>query len=662
MIETRLFIRLAAAAALLVACTGEDTTPPVVRLVAPQTLDTCRAVTLVKAVATDEGGVASAWLLVDGRLLATDSGGRADTFEFDWDTRTLVPGTWHELACVATDRARNADTSPSARVLVDPAAGTRHRGTVAADQTWLPSGNPHIVEGDLRVEARLVIAPGTVVLLAADAAIIVGAGAPGSLRADGTADSIVLFSAASATPEPGSWRAVEFRPLAVLDSNRLRHCVIEFGGAGGRGMVYCESSRIAVEVCSLSGSLGSGIVVSGGRFARFDTNAVTACGSLPLRLSPDCVSSLAPGSRLRGNAVDGIGILGGTLVDSTIWSAFDLPYWVLNTVSVAGPSEPVLTIASACTLLFTDSARLRIGVGGPGGLRADGAFGRITFGPAGAGWPGIEFWEYCLPYAVVMRNCLVDRAGAGSSAGLFVYDSRILLEGTAVRNSASVGVYCVNSGFTLFQDDTVTGSAACPLRIDAGQVASLGTGNSLTGNGHDCIEVVPEPITADARWRDHGIPYSVLGDIDVGSPAIPRLVIDPGAELRFADNAGLRVGRTEPGSLVAVGTPDSITFTSGNPRPGAWRGIELHPQSGRACTLDHCRLLYGGGGGPGIVLINTCVPTIQANEVAWSANYCLALFTTVLDPDVLRATNWLHDWNEDYDDILFEPGLPTTRR
>jgi hypothetical protein len=256
-----------------------------------------------------------------------------------------------------------------------------------------------------------------------------------------------------------------------------------------------------------------------------------------------------------------------------------------------------------------------------------------------------------------MRNCVVDRAGAGSAAGLFLYHARLLLSATAIRSSAAIGVYCIGSGFTLFQDDTITGSAACPLRLDAAEVTSLGTGNVLTGNGVDCIEVVAGPVTTDARWRDQGVPYYVQGDIEVGSPSIPRLVIESGAELRFAENSGLRVGRTEPGALVAVGTPDSITFTAQNGQPGGWRGIEFHPQTGRACTLDHCRLLNGGAGGPGIVLVNTCIPTIQANEIGWSANYCVALFTTILDPDVLRATNWLHDWDEDYDDILYEPGV-----
>ncbi len=360
-------------------------------------------------------------------------------------------------------------------------------------------------------------------------------------------------------------------------------------------------------------------------------------------------------NHLRGNGFNAVGVLGSVIADSVTWPINDLPYLVLGTLTVAGSRSPVLTIASGCTVYFTDTARLRIGVGHSGGFRADGG-GRTYFGPSRSQWPGIEVWEYAIPYGVVLRNCVIDRAGYGTAAALFVSKSSILLASTVIRNSASVGVWCVDAGFTLFQDDTITGCVRCPLRIDAAKVASLGHGNYLVGNGSDMIEVVPGEITSDAVWRNQGVPYRVLGSIEVGSPQVPKLRIGSGVELRFAENAALRVGRSNPGALVAVGLPDSVTMTAESSRRGGWRGIELHTLSGRACTLDHCRLLNGGGGGPGILMVNGCVPLIQFNEIAYSTNYCIALFSTTLDPDVLRSTNFLHDWNEeDYDDILYEP-------
>ena len=56
-----------------------------------------------------------------------------------------------------------------------------------------------------------------------------------------------------------------------------------------------------------------------------------------------------------------------------------MPWYVLDDVTVAGTGNPVLTIAPACSLYFADSARLRVGLGLPGTLVADGAGGTIVF-------------------------------------------------------------------------------------------------------------------------------------------------------------------------------------------------------------------------------------------------------------------------------------------
>lgn len=636
-------------------CTEQDTTPPYVRIVWPGENETCRAATIVRVVATDAGGVAAVELLVDGSQQAVDYAGRFDTFELSWDTRRYMPGSLHSLTAVATDHAGNSATSPAVGVVIDPAAGTRHRGRIVEDEFWRAYDSPHIIEGILRVDARVRLEPGVVVLFLADAAIVVGSGAPAAFRAVGKADSLICFTSASATPAPGDWRAIELRSLARLDSNSLVRCIIEMGGGDGRGLVYCESSSVIISDCSLRYSGSHGVVLMGGRLERFANNRIGHCDRLPLCVDPVGVAHLnITGNQLRNNGYDAIGILGSVIADSATWPVNDLPYLVLNTLTISGTRAPVLTVAAGCTVLFADSARLRIGVGQKGGFKADGS-SRTFLGPSRTQWPGIEVWEHAMPYGVFFRNCVIDRAGFGTAAALFIHKSSVLLAGAVIRNSASVGVWCVDAGFTLFQDDTITGAALCPLRIDAAKVASLGTGNYLAGNGSDRIEVVATEIVTDAVWRNQGVPYSILGDIEVGSPQVPRLLIESGAELRFAENAALRVGRLNPGALVAVGLPDSITLTAESGRPGGWRGIELHPLSARACTLDHCRLFNGGGGGPGILMVNGCVPLIRSNEIAYSTNYCVALFSTTLDPDVIRRTNFLHDWNEDYDDILYEP-------
>ncbi|MEO0073692.1 MAG: Ig-like domain-containing protein, partial [candidate division WOR-3 bacterium] len=208
----RCSVLLTSAILVLAGCTDHDVFPPSVRIVWPENGDTCRATTTVKVVAVDDAGVAAVELVVDGIRLATDSLGRDDTFDFHWDTRRHLPGSVHSLAASASDRSGNIATSSVVHVVIDPAAGTRHRGRIGEDETWRAQDSPHIVEGTLRVDARLRLEPGVVVLLLADASIVVGSGGSAAFQAVGAADSFIYFSSASTNPAPGDWCAIEFRP------------------------------------------------------------------------------------------------------------------------------------------------------------------------------------------------------------------------------------------------------------------------------------------------------------------------------------------------------------------------------------------------------------------------------------------------------------------
>lgn len=642
-------------ALLLFACPGPDTTPPQVSILVPNPEDTVRAVTGVKARATDNRGVAEVRLFVDGRYAAGSSTPVADTFTIAWNTSSEIPGAIRELRCVALDLAGNADTSAPVPVVIDPDAGTVHRGTIAADETWSPADNPHVVATDLAVEATLTILPGVTVLFRPGCAMLVGTHHPAALVAAGRPDSAIYFGTTTVPPAPGSWRAVEFRPRSRADANRLSLCRLEHGG-GDRGMVYCESTAVRVEACTLNSARGAGIVVRGGRLASFRNNAIRGCGTFPLQFTPDCAGTLTAGNDLRGNGLDAVAITTGTVTDDASWPDVGLPYLLLGTVAVAGVFGPVLTVSPGCSLLFADSAALRIGIGQPGALHADGNTGTVVFAGAGdAGWPGIEFWENTRSERTILNNCLIDGAGRDNSAALFCYRAGINLSGSRIRASRSAGLYLAGAGFGAFQNNTITGCQSYPVRTEAALVGSLGAGNSLNGNSVDAIEVAGGTISADAVWQDHGVPYLIRGNLDVGSALAPRLTLVSGVELRFAEGGALRVGQSHAGALIASGAPDSITFTATTARPGAWRGIEFHQLSGRNSVLSRCRVVYAGGNGPGEIYTNNCQPRITNCEIGWSANYCVALFGASVDPDSLREQNWLHDWNENYDDIYYEP-------
>jgi hypothetical protein len=368
-------------------------------------------------------------------------------------------------------------------------------------------------------------------------------------------------------------------------------------------------------------------------------------------LAPGLVSALGVGNTLTANGRDAIELTGGTVAATDTWPDFGVPYCITATVTVADTSNPLLTIAPGCSLLFGDSAALRVGVGQPGGLRADGTYGRIVFtslaaSPGPGNWRGLEFWEKTDPVRTILNYCRVEGAGAGSIAALLIDRAPITITNTRIADCSANGIYCDNTGFTRFENDTITACAGFPLHIAAQHVSTIGNGNSFTGNtNHDGIEVIDGTITGNAQYRRQDVPYLVRGTIEVGSAFEPTLIIESGVVLQFDSGAALTIGATAPARLQAIGYPDTITLTAATSQPGQWGGLRLERYASSASRLERCRLLYGGGANRGILYIDSCLPTITNNEIAFSSNWCIYLADsdTMLNPDTLRRYNWLHD-------------------
>lgn len=638
---------LGIAAVVLLACPGPDRVAPTVSIVEPAPGDTVQGTVSVRVHATDNRGVTEVRLLVDGEPAAVASEGRRDTFLLSWNSATLALDTLHTLACVGLDAAENSDTSEPVVVFVR--SGARHQGAVLADEVWEARDNPHVVGGELVVRARLTLAAGVVVRMSVGSGFSVGAG--GVLQALGASDSRVVVSSAGRSPGPGDWQGIVFIG-AGPDSNVLRHCVLSHGGGNGHGLLWCRGVPVAVESCSLLASSSNGLVLEGCSLSVFSGNHFGGCARFPVFAEPEFAGTVGANNTWVGNGYDGIGVAGGTVSRSTDWRYSNAPFYVTGTIDVAGPARPVFRIASGCSLLFADSARVRVGVGQPGVLVVEGAGSPVVFSgfPGELYWPGIEFWPETDPGLTSLRRCVVERAGAGGIAAVTCY-AQVALCSVEVRRSAAAGIACRGVGFSSFSGNVVTDSCAgYPLSIEAEYVGSLGSGNRLAGNSVDSVEVLGGSVGSNARWQDQGVPYLVKGRVYVGSKTRPivTLTIDPGVTLAFLPDAGLTVGDADHknGAISATGVPDSIVFTGARAEPGAWRGVELLSLS-LPSVIDHCRILYGGGAGLGILLVSGeyNAPQVTNNEIAYSPNYCIALIEDPpLDPDSLRLTNWLHDW------------------
>lgn len=636
---------------LLVGCPGEDITPPEVTIIAPADGDTLAGPTTIRARATDNRKVARVEFLVDEVRIGIDTVPAGQEFECAW-LGVMRPGSTHTLTCSATDEAGNRSSSPAITVYISSAAGTHHSGTIEAPETWTAAASPHVVDSDLYVEAILTLEPGAVVLVADGATIAVGTRSPAGIVARGRADSIITFSALNPAPGPNAWNGIQFRANTILGGSLLRHCVVEYGGGGG-SLVRCEAGGIDVDSSEFRSSSGSGVSASGNGLGSLSHSAFSACARFPVSITPGLVSALGTGNTFIDNNRNAFEVPGGTVVATDTWPNLGFPYAITATVTVADSTNPLLYLAPGCSLLFADSATLRVGLGKPGGLRADGTYGRVVFGPLAAGpgqWRGLEFWEKTDPIRTILNFCTIEGAGASNSAAITCY-SEVLIANTKIAGNAATGIYCQNTGFARFENDTITGCGGFPLHIAAEYVGTVGNGNSFTGNAHDAIEVAGGTIASNAQYRWQDVPYDVLETIEVGSALEPTLLIENGVELEFEPRAALAIGRTARASLQA----DSVTFTGATAQPGAWDGLELHRYTTNTSRVERCRLLYGGGASFGIVFIDSCIPVLTGNEIAFSSNYCVFMQNTDLDPDSVRSENWLHDWNPDFEDIYYAP-------
>jgi hypothetical protein len=635
----------------LAGCPGEDITPPEVNIIAPADGDTLVSATTIRARATDNKRVARVDFYVDGVRIGIDSTPTGKVFECAW-LGVMRPGATDTLTCKATDAAGNRGSSPAIVVHISSAAGTHHSGTISTAETWTAAASPHVIDADLYIEATLTLEPGTAVLAADNATIAVGTRSAAAIVARGRADSVITFRALNLTPTPGAWNGIQFRANTTPGASVLRHCVVEYAGSGG-ALVQCEAGRVAIDSSEFRSSSGSGVSASGTGLGSLSSSTFSSCARFPVSVSPGLVSALGTGNTMNGNFRNAFEIPGGTVTATDTWSNLGFPYAITAAVTVADTTNPLLYVAAGCSLLFADSAKLRVGLGKPGALRVDGTYGRVVFaslaGTPGT-WRGLEFWERTDPIRTILNYCTIENAGAGNSPAITCYKAEVLLANMRIADNAGAGIYCQNTGFARFENDTITGCAGFPLRIAAEYVNTIGNGNSFTGNARDAIEITGGVITGNAQYRLQDVPYLVRQTIDVGSSLDPALIIENGVEMQFDSGAALAIGRNARASLQA----DSVTLTGTAPRPGAWNGLELHHYALSTSRVERCRLLYGGGANHGILYVDSCLPTITDNEIAWSSNCCIYLVDreTVLDPDTLRYYNSLHDWAPGDTDII----------
>jgi hypothetical protein len=325
-----------------------------------------------------------------------------------------------------------------------------------------------------------------------------------------------------------------------------------------------------------------------------------------------------------------------------------------------------LTIEPGCVVKF-DNFGLNIGALDSGGLTAVGtASAPILFtsnqaAPAPGDWTGIFVGADVLP-GTRLSYCTIEYAGFHGFEGAAItmggggkVDE---ISNCTIQQSGMYGVFCREyAGFNAFRDNVVTANQGYALRVDAGLAELLDQGNTLTGNDSAGVELYGR-LSTSATWPDLGVPY-VIKDVSVGdSTNNPVLTIESGAEVRFKDIGGLRVGKVGanlPARIVA----DGISFTSAAqaPSPGDFYGVNVYGSLIGESEFRGCDFSYGGQGGGGLLSVVKCDPVITGCDFGYSEGWGI-IFQTAQVPDTvaLRQVNTFH--NNVLGDIKWMPAFP----
>jgi len=439
----------------IVACDVADTEAPAVSIVFPANSATVnKGDIVIKAVATDNKSVSKVEFSIGGALMGTDNAGASDTFQYTWtDTAAQVVGHSYELVAKAYDAADNSKSSSAITITIAGGGSgtgpTPHGGAIAADETWLASGNPHIITEDVPVNgnATLTIKPGCIIKLDPGTELYAGYGSPGSIVAEGTADSVITFTSNVASPSPGDWKSVSIWDEG-MNTASFKYCVFEFGGNNDQGTIYCRNHgvKFSHNVVRKSGTYG--IQMQNVGFTAFDSNSVTQCGTYPLSVEAEHIKSIGIGNVFTGNTNDAVYVDNRDVTLTGTWPNPGVPYVFSDGANIGSNSNnPVVTITPGTVLKMFPDKEFYVGYSGSGGLICDGTAGQIVFtsnvpSPSPGDWIALEFYDATIDNQAKLINCKVEYAGSNSDGGNVLFRNCMpTVTGDSIGHSQHYGIW-----------------------------------------------------------------------------------------------------------------------------------------------------------------------------------------------------------------------------
>ncbi|MCB9694127.1 MAG: putative metal-binding motif-containing protein [Alphaproteobacteria bacterium] len=530
--------------------------------------------------------------------------------------------------------------------------------TLATTATWHALDVPLYFPGSLTVAGPLTpvltLEDGLTATFGPNTGLYIGNSNRGKLVAQG-ATSGVRLTGVNGTP--GSWYGLN---IAAQDQgSQLTNLTVEYAGAGNAAAIivssvnvvldgvisrqnanhgFLGSTLVTIRNSSFLDNAGDGVHIDpAGDFTdgatgvrTFSGNVMSGNGGRPLTGPAVVGNELDTSSTFSGNDDDTVMLEGDTLTESGTWVALDVPYAVNGTLTIQGPLDPVITIADGVEMQFDTNSGIDVAQGDDGGLLVNGATNGVLFTsgantPAPGDWYGLRIGSRDL--GSELTNTTLEYAGFNRPA-IGLAGSSPVLDGVTVQYAANDGLDATTSGAPLIRNSAFIGNAGFgvdlaaavdlgmdgvlpgfanvrldgndrPLRLGGNATRAVADDVIVVNNNDDAVDIHGGTVTGNARLRDLGVPWRLIGDLYVQGPLDPTITLDAGVVLEMAQNVDLRVGTSADGSMTSNGTavdPVLITAAVSPASPGYWGSLDFGSFD-LGSTLTWTTVEYGGQNG-----------------------------------------------------------------
>ena len=407
--------------------------------------------------------------------------------------------------------------------------------------TWT-SDKEWIVEGIVEVGSMLTIEPGTIVKFKEGSGLVVGSYTAGGIIANGTDEEPIIFTSAGS----GKWGSINLLEYNNSNSTVFKYCT--FNNASDYAAVILSGTKAKFENCLFTNCSESAISVEyEGEFNGFWNNSISSCGSHPILIEANAVTTIDTGNVFNHSDGQWIKVTNNfDLTDDGTWKNLGIPYYIEHVLNI----DADLVIEDSVTICFAPEAGLEIGYNNYASLKAIGTenkmirFTSASFNPQPGDWQDISFYSNNSASASELSYCIFEYGGNLNDWGILnLVETSITMKNCIVKNSEHHGVVVdASAKFNECKNNTISNCGSHPVSIILEAVYTLDSSNTFIadeGFGIYITTYYSSVVTGNVTWQKFDIPYILQGDAGIGSNA--ELTLLPGTVLKFAPSTEFSV-------------------------------------------------------------------------------------------------------------------------